>query len=222
MKTSIFFALCILFSMSSWSQDTKVPQIGSKAPSFTALSTNGTIHFPKDYGRSWKILFSHPKDFTPVCSSEILELAYDQKDFDELNTKLVVMSTDVLSLHFSWKTALESLDYKGRPPVKINFPIVADTSYAISRAYGMIHNSESTTHNIRGVYFIDPDNRIRSIMFYPNEVGRNVEEIKRTLIALQTNYADNKIVTPANWEKGDDVLIPVISQVERENLNHPG
>ena len=220
MKKHILTAFAVMFCMSQLSaQEVSVPLIGSKAPSFTANSTNGKIKFPGDFGSSWKIMFSHPKDFTPVCSSEILELAYAQSEFSKLDVKFMVLSTDILEQHNSWKAALEQIPYKDRDPVQIEFPIVADNDLKVSTLYGMIHSTSSVSQNVRGVYIISPDNVVRSIMFYPNEVGRNIEELKRTVIALQTNYVDRTVVTPANWEPGDDVLVPVLSQAEKAELN---
>ena len=222
MKKFLIPAVLLMFCVSLLSaQESSIPLIGSKAPSFTAISTNGKIKFPEDYGNSWKIMFSHPKDFTPVCSSEMLELAYAQKSFEEMGVKLLVLSTDLLEQHNSWKAALEEIPYKDREPVTINFPLVADNDLKVSTLYGMIHSQASLSQNIRGVYIISPENTIRAIMFYPNEVGRNIEELKRTVIALQTNYADNSVVTPANWQMGDDVLVPVLSQAEKNNLSSP-
>jgi len=223
MKKLFLVTVAAIFSFTQINaQDVNVPQIGVKAPSFTAESTNGEVNFPSDYGDHWKILFSHPKDFTPVCSSEILELAYAQKDFDNLNANLMVVSTDILEQHRSWKAALEEIHYQGRDPVSINFPIVADNDLHVSKLYGMIHTAESPSQNVRGVYFIDPENTIRAIFFYPNEVGRNVEELERTLVSLQNHYANKDQVTPANWEPGDDVLVPVLSKSEKEKVGTPG
>ena len=185
----------------------RIPLIGEKAPSFTAESTNGNVHFPDDFGHSWKILFSHPQDFTPVCSSEILELAYLQNDFDKLGVKLAVVSTDQLSTHVQWKKALESLNYDSRGPVKINFPIIDDEKVSISKQYGMIHAESNSTRSVRGVFIIDPDNTIQAIYFYPTRVGRSTDELLRTIAALQTT-ADSKVLTPVNWKTGNDVLIP--------------
>ena len=223
MKKAVLFSALILFTLTQvWSQDVEIPQIGSQAPSFIAMSTNGKIDFPRDFGKSWKILFSHPKDFTPVCSSEILELARDQKDFDALNAKLIVLSTDLLDQHESWKAALEGVKSNDNDAVKIEFPIISDNDFAVSRLYGMIHNEESSSKNIRGVFFIDPDNKVRAIMFYPNEVGRNIEELKRTLTALEVTSDNKNVVTPADWKPGDDVLVPFISQEDRKNIDKPG
>jgi peroxiredoxin (alkyl hydroperoxide reductase subunit C) len=207
-KISLLAAIAFVVT-SMWSQkdNGRIPLIGDTAPSFTTESTVGKINFPQDYANSWKIIFSHPRDFTPVCSSELLELAYMQNDFNELNVKLLVLSTDLLSQHFSWKKALEEIEYKGNPTTKIEFPLVPDDEFKISRLYGMLHTPVSTTRDVRGVYIIDPDNVIRSIVFYPMEVGRNIDEIKRTIIALQTTRENNLVVTPANWAPGGDVLL---------------
>jgi peroxiredoxin 2/4 len=124
---------------------------------------------------------------------------------------LLVISTDILDSHVSWKAALEEVHYKGRKPVKINFPLIEDNSYKISNSYGMIHSPSSISQNIRGVFFIDPENKVRAMQFYPMEVGRNLDEIKRTLIALQTNYRDHAVLLPANWQPGGDVMKPFAS-----------
>lgn len=225
MKKSLLFTALLLLSVTQvWSQGKKSPQIpliGVEAPSFTAESTNGTINFPEDFGSNWKIIFSHPKDFTPVCSSELLELALNQESFKRLNTDIVVISTDILSQHYAWKKELEKISYKDNDPVEINFALISDNNYKVSNLYGMIHSAASIGENIRGVYIIDPDNKVRSIYFYPNEIGRNIDELKRTLIALQTTRKDNNIVTPASWEPGDDVMVPIISAKERENIGAP-
>lgn len=190
-----------------FSQSNKIPLIGAKAPSFTAESTNGQITFPDDFGKKWKILFSHPQDFTPVCSSELSELAYMQSDFKKLNAQIAVISADNLEEHKRWKTWLESIDYKGRGKQVIEFPLIDDQTYFASKQYGMLHEPTSTNKDIRGVYIIDPNNIVRSINFYPMQVGRNMQEIERILMALQ--IADQQMVfTPANWRNGDDVIVP--------------
>ncbi len=222
MKKFLFLSAVCLLSLSLVSaQKSPFPLIGGTAPSFTATSTNGKIHFPEDYGNSWKIMFSHPKDFTPVCSSEMLELAYNQKSFEEMGVKLVVLSTDILDQHNSWKSALEEISWKDRAPVSIDFPIIADNDLKVSTLYGMIHSQASVSENIRGVYIINPDNVIKAILFYPNEVGRDIDELKRAVAALQTNYEDKSVVTPANWQVGDDVIVPVLSQADKNALSSP-
>lgn len=211
---------CFLFMGVLFAQEVKIPLIGSKAPSFTLNSTNGEITFPEGYGKSWKILFSHPQDFTPVCSSELLELAYAQKDFENLGVKLAVISTDNLEMHKMWKASLEELNYKGRGPQKIYFPLIDDHSINASRKYGMIHSPTSTNKDVRGVFIIDPNNMVRSINFYPMAIGRNMEEIKRIIVALQTSDKE-MVYTPANWNKGDDVLIHQYPYTQKELAENP-
>ena len=159
--------ICMNLSQAQDPKDSRIPLIGEPAPKFTAESTAGTINFPDDYYAKWKILFSHPADFTAVCSSEILELANLQEDFKNLNTQLVVVSTDAVSSHIEWVKSLESAKYKSREPVKIMFPLVSDKSMEISREYGMLHSYSSTTKDVRGVFIIDPNDKIRALFFYP-------------------------------------------------------
>jgi peroxiredoxin (alkyl hydroperoxide reductase subunit C) len=212
----IALLFCIATSM-AWSQDlnnNRIPLIGDNAPSFTAESTNGQIIFPGDFGSKWKILFSHPADFTPVCSSELLELAALQPEFEKLNVKLAVLSTDALAQHRKWKESLESIDYHGAGKQEIRFPLVADENKMVSRQYGMIHDNTSNTKNVRGVFIIDPQNVVQAVYFYPMGVGRNMDEIKRTVVALQT--AKNNVATPANWQPGDDVLLTHLTDEDKE------
>jgi peroxiredoxin 2/4 len=222
MKTKIaLFSVLIFTTPSIWSQsssDSRIPLIGSVAPSFQARTTNGEISFPGDYSSSWKILFSHPKDFTPVCSSEILELAQRQDEFSKLGVKIVVLSTDTLYQHTDWKLTLDTLTYKGRTPVAIRFPLVDDNTKYVSKLYGMLHNPYSTTRDVRGVFIIDPKNKIRAIFFYPSEVGRNLDEIERTVIALQLSDKEH-VLTPANWKPGEDVFIPYQTKESKSDPN---
>jgi peroxiredoxin 2/4 len=207
----VLLALGLLLMTSAWSQTektiTRVPLIGEAAPSFTAESTDGTIMFPEGYPRKWKVLLSHPADFTPVCSSEILELATEQEAFDKLKTQLVIVSTDNLERHINWKKSLESVDYLGQGKQKINFPIVDDHTRAIANAYGMIQPNSGSNLDVRGVFIIDPSNTVRALYFYPSTTGRNMEEIKRTIEALQ-KFDKQMVLTPANWQPGNDVLLP--------------
>ena len=214
----LLFLLVFAFSMaqlgaqgkvSTLSEDRnfRIPLIGEKAPSFTAESTNGKINFPEDFGHTWKILFSHPQDFTPVCSTELLELAYLQDEFDKLGVKLAVISTDPVVQHVQWKAALESINLNNRGTVKIKFPIIADEKVLISQEYGMIHQESNSTRSVRGVFIIDPDNIIQAIYFYPKAVGRNTDELIRLISALKATTEAN-VLTPANWKPGNDVLIP--------------
>jgi peroxiredoxin 2/4 len=209
MKKLILYSLLLSLATIIQAQNdgnSRVPIIGEKAPSFTIQTTNGNLKFPSDFGKSWKILFSHPQDFTPVCSSEILELAQMQDEFSKMDTKILVLSVDSLYTHADWKKAMEGINYQGKGLVKINFPLAADRNYTVSRQYGMIHNASSSSKTVRAVFIIDPDNVIQTIMYYPMNVGRNMEEIKRTVLALQT-VAKSNYSTPANWQQGNDVLM---------------
>jgi len=221
----IFVAgMLFLFSSASLAQklgNQQIPLIGTSAPPFKAPSTNGPISFPDDFGKKWKILFAHPRDFTPVCSSEILELAYRQDEFSKLNTQLIVISVDKLVSHFNWKADLEQIDYKGHGKVKINFPLVVDSSFAICDSYGMLDTKSGRGKSIRGVFFINPENEISAFYFYPIEVGRDTDEIIRTLKALQTSYTRAGVVIPANWQPGDDVMIPFLTVEDKEELKKP-
>jgi peroxiredoxin (alkyl hydroperoxide reductase subunit C) len=221
-------ALCVMLLLLAgnlWSQDkgnTHIPMIGDDAPSFTAETTSGVLNFPSDYGRSWKIIFSHPRDFTPVCSSELLTLSHMQDGFEKLNAKVVVISTDDLQKHFMWKKALEETAYKNMEPTNIKFPIIDDSKMNISRSYGMLHISASTTKDVRGVFIISPDNKVEAIYFYPMNIGRNMDEIKRTLVALQTvGTGKDRVLTPANWQVGDDVLVPQFPYTEKQLKENP-
>jgi len=221
MKNFLFAFVMTTFLLSTgFAQSNQIPLIGSKAPSFTAETTNGSLTFPDDFGTNWKILFSHPQDFTPVCSSELLELAYMQKEFDKLGTKIAVISTDNLEQHKLWKTALQELDYKGRGGQKINFPIIDDSKAIVSVKYGMLHTPVSTNKDIRGVFIIDGKNVVRSINFYPMQVGRNMAEIERILVALQTTEKE-QVFTPANWNNGDDVIVPHYPYTDKELADNP-
>jgi peroxiredoxin 2/4 len=221
MKKSILIAALFYFSIIQvWNQDKKnngIPLIGFDAPSFTAQSTSGEINFPDDFGNGWKIIFAHPQDFTPVCSSELLELAYSQESFENLGVNLIVVSRDDLDTHANWKSALEEISYKGRDPVEIDFPLVSDYDYQISSLYGMVPLGDRVGRNIRSVFIIDSENKVRAAVHYPNEVGRNIDELKRLVVALQTS--NGNIVTPANWNPGDDVMIRYISKEDKENYD---
>jgi peroxiredoxin (alkyl hydroperoxide reductase subunit C) len=222
-KLVLTIVLSTILFVTLFSQNSKtpvIPLIGSKAPSFTAQSTNGEITFPESFGNSWKILFSHPQDFTPVCTSELLELSYLQNDFKELGVKLAVISTDDVEKHQMWKAQLEETNYKNRGPQKITFPIIDDHEITASKKYGMLHAPTSTVKDIRGVFIIDPENIVRSINFYPMSVGRNMDEIKRIVVALQTTDKLS-VSTPANWNKGDDVLVHYFPYTQEQLADNP-
>ncbi len=224
MKTIILIIFCF-FSYTTWAQTQSNPTgplTSGKAPSFSASSTMGLINFPDDYFGKWKILFSHPSAFTPVCTSEIIALAQKQEEFKKLKTQLVVFSTDGLNSHVEWVKSIESIAEDEISPVKIDFPLVSDTDFAISKSYGLLQDRKDAVLNIRGVVIIDPDDRIRAFFYYPNSIGRNVDEIIRTLIALQTEDRYN-VLTPANWQPGEDVLIESPGSIaESERLERRG
>lgn len=187
---------------------TAMPRIGDAAPAFTAVTTQGTINFPDDYKGSWVILFSHPADFTPVCTSEFMTFASMQKEFEELNCKLVGLSVDGLYSHIAWlRTIKEKIEYKGMKNVEVTFPLIEDITMHVAKTYGMLQPGESSTKAVRAVFFVDPKGIIRAIIYYPLSLGRNFDELKRALIAMQT--ADKfSIATPADWRPGDDVIVP--------------
>ncbi len=221
LKKTILTSILVLSLIGLWAQDNTsytVPLIGSKAPSFTAQSTKGEISFPGESVSTWKILFSHPRDFTPVCSSELLELAQKQDEFKKLGVQIYVLSTDALSQHKEWVNNLNAVNYKDRTPVAIDFPLIADEKKAISKLYGMLHEQVSTTQSVRGVFIVDPNDKIRYLSFYPMEVGRNLDEIERTVIALQTADKE-KVLTPANWTPGEDVFLPYADNKATKDAN---
>lgn len=185
-----------------------MPRIGDKAPEFKAVTTQGDINFPVDYKGKWVILFSHPADFTPVCTSEFMTFASMADDFKKMNTELVGLSVDGLYSHIAWlRTIKEKIEYKGMKDVEVKFPLIEDITMEVSKRYGMLQPGESSTKAVRAVFFIDPKGVIRTIIYYPLAVGRNFDEIKRVLIALQT--ADNfSVALPADWRPGDDVIVP--------------
>lgn len=190
------------------SEEYKMPLIGDKAPAFKAETTQGEISFPENYKGNWVILFSHPADFTPVCTTEFMTFASMEKDFNAMNCKLIGLSIDSIHSHIAWlRTIKEKVEFNGMKDVEVNFPVIADLSMQVAKAYGMLHPNSSTTSAVRAVFIMDPEATIRAILYYPASAGRNMEEIKRLLIALQT--ADkHKIATPANWKPGDDVIVP--------------
>ncbi|MCL6630712.1 MAG: peroxiredoxin [Armatimonadetes bacterium] len=185
-----------------------IPRIGDKAPSFKAMTTQGEINFPDQFAGSWVILFSHPADFTPVCTSEFMTFASMEDKFAEANCKLVGLSVDGLYSHIAWlRTIKEKIEYKGMKNVEVKFPLIEDITMEVARKYGMIQPGESSTKAVRAVFFIDPKGIIRAIIYYPLSLGRNFDELYRALIALQT--ADTfSVATPADWRPGDDVIVP--------------
>lgn len=185
---------------------TRMPLIGDKAPEFTANTTQGEIHFPKDFRGKWVVLFSHPADFTPVCSTEFMTFAAMADDFKALNTELVGLSIDSIHSHIAWLRDLETKKWKNIENIRVNFPLIDDVSMNVARKYGMIH-AGSETSTIRAVFIIDDKGTIRTILYYPASTGRNIQEIKRIITALQKADKD-QVATPADWAEGDDVIVP--------------
>lgn len=188
-------------------QPTPMPRIGDKAPEFKAVTTQGEINFPADYKGQWVILFSHPADFTPVCTSEFMTFASMEEKFNQANCKLVGLSVDGLYSHIAWlRTIKDKIKYRGMENVEVNFPLIEDITMNVAKKYGMIQPNEDTTKAVRAVFFIDPEGVIRTIIYYPLSLGRNFDELYRVLIALKTADEFN-VATPADWRPGDDVII---------------
>lgn len=187
---------------------TPMPRLGDPAPSFTAKTTQGDINFPADYDGSWVILFSHPADFTPVCTSEFMTFASMQEDFAKLNTKLVGLSIDGLFSHIAWlRTIKEKIVFRDMKDVEVTFPLIEDITMEIAKKYGMIMPGEDSTKAVRAVFVIDPIGVIRTIIYYPLSLGRNFDELRRVVIALQTADAFG-VATPADWRPGEPVIVP--------------
>ncbi len=185
-----------------------MPRIGDKAPAFKAVTTQGEINFPDQYAGHWVILFSHPADFTPVCTSEFMTFAALESQFEKANCKLVGLSVDGLYSHIAWlRTIKEKIEYKGMKNVEVKFPLIEDITMEVAKKYGMIQPGESSTKAVRAVFVIDPKGVIRTIIYYPLSLGRNFDELYRVLVALQTADAFS-VATPADWRPGDDVIVP--------------
>jgi len=174
-------------------------EINDIAPDFSARTTQGTIRF-SDYAGRWVVLFAHPADFTPVCTSEFIAFQKAKPTFDDAGAQLLGLSVDSLYAHLAWIRDIEM-----RFGVQIDFPVIEDISMAVARAYGMIHDRSVSTATVRSVFFIDPDQRVRAIIHYPMNVGRSVDEILRVLLALQATEQDGA-VTPEGWRQGEPTL----------------
>ena len=185
-----------------------MPRIGDPSPSFTAVSTQGPVNFPADYLGKWVIFFSHPADFTPVCTSEFMTFASMQDEFARYNTELVGLSVDGLYSHIAWlRTIREKISFRGMKGVEVTFPLIEDISMEVARRYGMIMPGEDSTKAVRAVFVIDPKGVVRAVIYYPLSTGRNFDELLRLVKALQT--ADHyDIATPADWRPGEPVIVP--------------
>ncbi|NLI82650.1 MAG: peroxiredoxin [Deltaproteobacteria bacterium] len=185
-----------------------MPLIGEKAPAFEAETTQGPISFPKDYEGKWVIFFSHPADFTPVCTTEFMTFASMADEFKALNCELLGLSIDSTYSHIAWlRTIKEKIVFKGMKGIEVKFPVISDLTMEISKKFGMLQPEASKTQAVRAVFIIDPQAIVRAILYYPMANGRNMQEIKRLLIAMQ-HSDEHKIATPANWQLGEDVIVP--------------
>jgi thioredoxin-dependent peroxiredoxin len=184
-------------------------QLGDIAPDFTAATTNGPIRFHEWAGKSWVVLFSHPKDFTPVCTTELGYLARLRPKFDERNVKVIGLSVDTLDAHAKWAEDIQSTQ-----GFAVNFPLIADSDRAVARLYGMIHPQHDELFTVRTVFVIDPARKIRLTVTYPQTAGRNFDEILRVIDSLQLTDA-HAVSTPVNWHSGEDVIIvPSVSDAD--------
>lgn len=187
--------------------ENRLPLIGEKAPAFEAVTTQGNIKFPEDYKGKWVILFSHPADFTPVCTTEFMTFGSMIDEFKAINTELIGLSVDSLYSHIAWLRKIQELEWKDMKNIEVTFPLIEDIRMEVANKYGMIQPGASNTQAVRAVFVIDPKGVIRTILYYPLSTGRNFDEIKRIILALQT--ADEEAcATPADWRPGDDVIVP--------------
>ncbi len=179
-----------------------MPRIGDDAPDFEAVTTKGRIKFSDFAKDKWVVFFSHPADFTPVCTTEMSGFAQRKAEFDALNTELIGLSIDSIHAHLGWVN-----NVRNNTGVYFDFPIIADLDMSVSKKYGMLQPNEAETAAVRAVFFIDPKKKIRLIMYYPLNVGRNMDEILRALEALQV-ADEHKVALPLDWKKGDKVIVP--------------
>lgn len=196
-----------------------MPRLGEPAPDFTALTTAGPLTFSEYNKGSWVVMFSHPADFTPVCTTEMSAFAVDKDFFAGRNTKLLGLSIDSIHSHLAWVN-----NVREKTDVYMDFPIIADLDMKVANLYGMLHPGASATAAVRAVFFIDPQGITRLMMYYPLNVGRNMDEIKRALVALQTADECN-CALPVNWRPGDKAIVPPPKTLEEmderiANLNN--
>jgi len=188
-------------------------QLGDVAPDFTQESTEGTIKFHDWIGSKWAVLFSHPKDFTPVCTTELGEVARLKKEFDKRNVKVIGLSVDPVADHTKWAKDIE--ETQGQ---KLNFPLLGDGDRKVSNLYGMIHPNANDTLTVRSVFVIGPDKKVKLMITYPASTGRNFEEILRVIDSLQLT-ANYKVATPVNWRDGQDcIVVPSVPDEEAKKL----
>lgn len=191
-------------------------RLGDTAPDFTAQTTQGTIRFHEWLGDSWGVLFSHPADFTPVCTTELGSVAKFKTEFDKRNTKVIALSVDPLPDHHEWIKDIEETQ-----ETTINFPIIADGDRKVSELYDMIHPNASEKFTVRSVFIIDPDKKVKLTLTYPASTGRNFYELIRVIDSLQLT-AYQQLATPANWKEGDEVVIAPSVSDEEAQKRFPG
>jgi len=184
-----------------------MPLIGDKAPAFKALTTQGDISFPEDYVGKWVILFSHPADFTPTCTTEFMTFASMAEDFEARNCQLIGLSIDSNYSHIAWLRKIKELEWNGMSDIEVRFPVIADLKMDVAHKFGMLQPNEDDTHAVRAVFIMDPEAKVRAILYYPLSNGRNMDEIMRLLVAMQTSD-EHGVATPANWVPGDEVIVP--------------
>lgn len=190
------------------SSTSPMPRLGDPAPEFVANTTQGEIHFPEDYRGRWVILFSHPADFTPVCTTEFMTFAAREGEFARYNCALVGLSVDGLYSHIAWlRTIKEKIRFRDYEGMEVTFPLIEDIGMKVATRYGMIMPGEDSTKAVRAVFVIDPKGTVRAMLYYPLSLGRNFDELLRVLVGLQT--ADQfGVATPADWRPGERVIIP--------------
>lgn len=199
---------------------TRMPVIGEEAPKFTAKTTHGDIHFPDDFYGKWTVFFSHPGAFTPVCTSEFMEFESRISEFNDINCKLLGLSTDNVNTLYEWvKTIRDEIEFKGKKNLEISFPIIADHDKLVSQKYGMIHPAISSEKTVRSLFIVDPDGVIRLLMYYPLSTGRSVDEVLRVVKALQVTEEYN-VATPSSWVPGEDVFIPLPMTGSKESKEY--
>ena len=191
-------------------------QLGDAAPNFTAATTEGVINFHEYLGDAWGVLFSHPADFTPVCTTELGAVAKLRDEFAKRNTKVIAVSVDPLESHDRWVTDIEEVT-----GARMNFPIIADPDRTVANLYGMIHPNASNTQTVRSVFVIGPDKKVKLTLTYPAATGRDFGEILRVLHSLQLT-AQHQVATPADWRAGDDVIITMAVSDEDAATRFPG
>ncbi len=214
MLKKTFRILCVVMAFALvCSNAMATPLIGDSAPSFKADTTNGKINFPSDYQGKWVILFSHPGDFTPVCTTEFMAFEKSIEKFNALNTQLIGLSEDNVDAHRKWLDSIKMLDFNGSCETRPSFPIIDDKEGNVAKKYGMLQKDKAENKTVRAVFVIDPEAKVRAVIYYPQSTGRYIPEIQRLLIALQTSDKLG-VATPANWLPGDDVIVPTANVPE--------